>query len=214
MRARYCAMIKERLGLGEGQPRRRARQQRRLPAAALPAARRAGARHRAGRQRGRSRRSTRASRRASNSSASSSPRSWPREGNKADLIVGNNVLAQVPDLNDFVAGHRASLEARRRRHARVPPSRAADRGEPVRHHLPRALLLLLAHHDRASRRTHGLKVIDVEELPTHGGSLRVYLAHRRIQRDASQRVERRCSPSERGGRASRRSRPTRPSPSR
>ena len=71
------------------------------------------------------------------------------EGRKAELIVGNNVLAQVPDLNDFVAGIARSVEARGRRYARVPAHRQADRGEPVRHDLPRAFLLLLADHDRA-----------------------------------------------------------------
>ena len=43
--------------------------------------------------------------------------SWPRElaaeGKRADLIIGNNVLAQVPDLNDFVAGMKLPAQARR-----------------------------------------------------------------------------------------------------
>ena len=81
-----------------------------------------------------------------------SPSGCVAEGRQADLIVGNNVLAQVPDLNDFVAGMARLLEARRRDHARVPAPRAADRREPVRHHLPRALLVLLADHDRAPGR--------------------------------------------------------------
>ena len=71
--------------------------------------------------------------------------------------------------------HGASADAGRRDHAGVPASRAADRREPVRHHLSRALLLLLAGDDRPSRRRHGLKVFDVEKISTHGGSLRVYL---------------------------------------
>ena len=49
------------------------------------------------------------------------------EGVRADLIVGNNVLAQVPDLNDFVAGMTHPAQAGRRRHAGVPAHRAADR---------------------------------------------------------------------------------------
>ena len=77
------------------------------------------------------------------------------EGRRADLVLGNNVLAQVPDLNDFVAGLESAARAGRHRDVRVPASRAADRGQPVRHDLPRALLVLLALHDRArsSRRT-------------------------------------------------------------
>ena len=36
--------------------------------------------------------------------------SWPREGRCADLVLGNNVLAQVPDLNDFVEGLKILLK--------------------------------------------------------------------------------------------------------
>ena len=64
----------------------------------------------------------------------------------ADLLLGNNVLAHVPDLNDFVAGMKILLEARRRDHDGVPASDAPDRGQPVGHDLPRALLLLLVPH--------------------------------------------------------------------
>ena len=74
-----------------------------------------------------------------------------RAASSADLVLGNNVLAQVPDLNDFVAGIAIMLAADGHGHDRVPAPHAAARGEPVRHHLPRALLLLLA--DRAPRRS-------------------------------------------------------------
>ena len=67
---------------------------------------------------------------------------WPSE-RRADLLLGNNVLAHVPDLNDFVAGMKVLLKPRRRDHDGVPAPAAADRGEPVRHDLPRALLVLL-----------------------------------------------------------------------
>ena len=67
----------------------------------------------------------------------------------------NNVLAHVPDLNDFVAGIAIAARARRRGHDRVPAPAAARRGQPVRHDLPRALLVLLAPDGRrrSSRRT-------------------------------------------------------------
>ncbi len=45
----------------------------------------------------------------------------------ADLLLGNNVLAHVPDLNDFVAGHEDPAEARRGHHDGVPPPDAPDR---------------------------------------------------------------------------------------
>ena len=96
------------------------------------------------------------------------------QGRRADLLVGNNVLAQVPDLNDFVKGMKISAQAPRCSHARVPAPDEADGGEPVRHDLPRALLVLLAHHDGQDLGVHRSDVFDVEELPTHGGSLRVY----------------------------------------
>ena len=70
------------------------------------------------------------------------------------------------------------LAPTRHGHDRVPAPAAPDRGEPVRHHLSRALLLLVVHDGRAgSSRTHGLRMFDVEELPTHGGSLRIYARH-------------------------------------
>ena len=47
------------------------------------------------------------------------------EGKQADLIIGNNVLAQVPDLNDFVAGMKHPAEARGCHHAGVPASASA-----------------------------------------------------------------------------------------
>ena len=68
------------------------------------------------------------------------------EGRPADLLLGNNVLAQVPDLNDFVAGMKIVLAPDGRAHDGVPPRPAPDRREPVRHHLPRALRLLLGPH--------------------------------------------------------------------
>ena len=67
---------------------------------------------------------------------------------RADLIVGNNVLAHVPDINDFVGGMRVLLKPDGRRHDGVPAPDPADRRQPVRHHLPRALLLPVVPHRR------------------------------------------------------------------
>ena len=152
------AMIATRLGLGAAQPGRRARQQRRLPAAAL--------------RRARASPCSASSRRANVAAAAASARAsrplssffgardrarrWRAEGGQADLVLGNNVLAQVPDLNDFVAGIKHAAGAGGRRHDRVPAPAAADRGQPVRHDLPRALLATsrcIA--SSGSSRTHG-----------------------------------------------------------
>ena len=99
----------ERLGLDARQPGRRDRLQRRLPAAVLPRARDPRARHRAGGERRRGRRRRRASRRSSSSSARTSRARSPASP-RADLLLGNNVLAHVPDLNDFVAGMKVLLK--------------------------------------------------------------------------------------------------------
>jgi len=100
-----------------------------------------------------------------------------REGRQASLIVGNNVLAQVPDLNDFVAGVAVLL--------------ASD--GTATFEFPHLLRLLdevqydTIYHEHFSYfsfttmcvvlERHGLAAYDVEELPTHGGSLRVYAQH-------------------------------------
>ena len=76
---------------------------------------------------------------------------------------------------------------------RVPASAAADRGRPVRHHLSRAFLLFLAARRRARcSRAHGLGVFDVEELPTHGGSLRHLRAATRARARRRRAARRRC----------------------
>ena len=97
---------------------------------------------------------------------------------QADLIVANNVLAQVPDLNDFVAGIRTLLKT----------------GGVVTVEFPHLLQLVrenqfdTIYHEHFSYfsfitaeslfAAHDLVVFDVEELSTHGGSLRVYARHR------------------------------------
>ena len=96
------------------------------------------------------------------------------------VTVANNVLAHVPDMNDFVGGSAALFKLQRRRHLRVPASAQPDRGGAVRHDLPRALLVLLvAHGATPVSRGTGRRVFDVEELPTHGGSLRIFAPARR-----------------------------------
>lgn len=99
------------------------------------------------------------------------------QGRRADLIIGNNVYAHVPDINDFTRGMKALLNT----------------GGTITLEFPH-LLRLLAHtqfdtiyHEHFSYlslyavgrifASCGLRVTDVEELSTHGGSLRVYGCH-------------------------------------
>jgi len=95
----------------------------------------------------------------------------------ADLLLGNNVLAHVPDLNDFVAGMKILL----------------GQGGVITMEFPHLMRLMeenqwdTIYHEHFSYfsfltvsrvfAAHGLRLFDVEELPTHGGSLRIYGAH-------------------------------------
>ena len=99
------------------------------------------------------------------------------EGKRADLLIGNNVIAHVPDLNDFVEGMRALLKDDGAISLEFPHLlRTIERGEfdTIYHeHLSYFSLNTV----QRVLQAHGLEVFDVEELPTHGGSLRVYAAH-------------------------------------
>ncbi len=110
------------------------------------------------------------------------------EGRMADLIIGNNVLAQVPDLNDFTAGMSILLKPEGVITLEFPHLErliAENQFDTIYHEHFSYFSLLTIHH-LAGR--HGLKLIDVEELATHGGSLRVYLAHEGSQLPISDAV--------------------------
>lgn len=99
------------------------------------------------------------------------------EGLAADLLIGNNVLAQVPDLNDFVAGMKILLKP----------------GGVITMEFPHLMRLVeenqfdTIYHEHFSYfslyavekifSAHGLALFDVEELATHGGSLRIFAQH-------------------------------------
>jgi 2-polyprenyl-3-methyl-5-hydroxy-6-metoxy-1,4-benzoquinol methylase len=96
------------------------------------------------------------------------------EGKHADLLIGNNVLAHVPDLNDFVAGIRLLLRPDGVFTLEFPHLLrliAENQFDTIYHEHFSYFSLLAAERVFAA---HGLRVFDVEELPTHGGSLRVY----------------------------------------
>lgn len=113
------------------------------------------------------------------------------EGHRqADLLIGNNVYAHVPAINDFTQGLKCMLAP----------------GGTITLEFPHLLRLLKGvqfdtiYHEHFSYlsfsvvdrvfREHGLRLHDVEELPTHGGSLRVYGSHHDDPRAVSARVER------------------------
>lgn len=96
------------------------------------------------------------------------------QGRCADLIVGNNVLAQVPNLNDFVEGLRILLKPDGVLTLEFPHLlRLIEHNEfDTIYHEHFSYFSLLT--TTQVMRAHGLTVFDVEVLPTHGGSLRVY----------------------------------------
>ena len=100
------------------------------------------------------------------------------EGHRADLVTANNVLAQVPALNDFVSGIEIVLA----------PHGVATFEVPHVARLIDGLQFDTIYHEHYSYfslttlirlfSNHGLQVFDVEELPSHGGSLRVFVQRR------------------------------------
>lgn len=111
-----------------------------------------------------------------------------KEGKQADLIIGNNVYAHVPDINDFTRGLKAALKL----------------GGTITLEFPHLLQLIehtqfdTIYHEHFSYLSlytvarifapAELRVFDVEELPTHGGSLRIYGCHAEDSRPTSQAV--------------------------
>ncbi|MFP3939171.1 MAG: methyltransferase domain-containing protein [Acidobacteriota bacterium] len=96
------------------------------------------------------------------------------EGARADLLVGNNVLAHVPDLNDFVAGIATILAGSGVATLELPHLLRLleeNQFDTIYHEHVSYFSL---HAVRTVFEAHGLELFDVEELPTHGGSLRIY----------------------------------------
>lgn len=110
-------------------------------------------------------------------------------GKQADLIIGNNVYAHVPDINDFTAGMKVALKP----------------GGTITLEFPHLLNLIqlnqfdTVYHEHFSYlslqtvqrifKKGGLRVYDVEELPTHGGSIRIYGCHYEDERPVGPNVE-------------------------
>ena len=103
------------------------------------------------------------------------------EGRSADLVLGNNVLAQVPDLNDFVEGLKILLKPRGVLTLEFPHLlRLIQRNEfDTIYHEHFSYFSMIA--AKRILEAHGLRVFAVEELATHGGSLRVYACRADVQ---------------------------------
>ncbi|MBI3897340.1 MAG: methyltransferase domain-containing protein [Gammaproteobacteria bacterium] len=111
------------------------------------------------------------------------------EGRQVDLIAGNNVYAHVPDINDFTAGLKAALKP----------------GGTITLEFPHLMRLIehtqfdTVYHEHFSYLSlytvcrifaaAGLRVFDAEELPTHGGSLRIYGCHGGDERVTAEAVK-------------------------
>ena len=107
------------------------------------------------------------------------------EGWDADLIIGNNVLAHVPDLNDFVKGLKVLLKPTGLITMEFPhllQLMEQNQFDTI-YHEHFSYFSFLAVEQVFAR--HGMKLFDVEELPTHGGSLRIYACH---EQDASKPI--------------------------
>ncbi len=99
------------------------------------------------------------------------------EFGKADLIIGNNVLAQVPDLNDFVGGMKIALKSEGVITLEFPHLLQLinqNQFDTIYHEHFSYFSLISVEKIFAG---HDLRLFDVEELSTHGGSLRVYACH-------------------------------------
>ncbi len=111
--------------------------------------------------------------------------SLAKEGILADLIIGNNVLAHVPDVHDFVSGLKLALK----------PNGVITMEFPHLLKLIKENQFDTIYHEHFSYfsfmvvqklfQKHGLEIFDVDELPTHGGSLRIYARH---LQDSSKRI--------------------------
>jgi SAM-dependent methyltransferase len=122
-----------------------------------------------------------------------------REGKQADLIVGNNVYAHVPDINDFTRGLKAALK----------PAGVITLEFPHLMRLIEQVQFDTVYHEHFSYLSlcaavrifaaAGLRIWDVEELSTHGGSLRIYGCHTEDGRPAAAAVDTLLAEEERRG---------------
>jgi hypothetical protein len=112
-----------------------------------------------------------------------------KAGNKPDLLIGNNVLAQVPDLNSFVKGMKLYLNDAGVITMEFPHllNLMNENQFDTIYHEHFSYFSLIAVENIFS--AHGLTIFDVEEISTHGGSLRIFAAHKDDEsKEATQRL--------------------------
>ncbi|MDH5359391.1 MAG: class I SAM-dependent methyltransferase [Gammaproteobacteria bacterium] len=112
-----------------------------------------------------------------------------KEKKQADLIAGNNVYAHVPDINDFTQGLKTALKPNGTITLEFPHLLClieSSQFDTVYHeHYSYLSLFSVCRIFEA----HGLRIYDVEQLPTHGGSLRIYGCHIDDKRDTNSSVD-------------------------
>jgi len=111
-----------------------------------------------------------------------------KNGQRADLICGNNVYAHVPDINDFTNGLRIALKPGGTVNLEFPHLKnliEQNQFDTVYHeHFSYlSLTTVIRIFEQA-----GLRIFDLEQLPTHGGSLRIYACHQDDSRPATSAV--------------------------
>jgi SAM-dependent methyltransferase len=120
-------------------------------------------------------------------------------GGRADLLIGNNVLPHVPELHDFLAGLEVMLAQTGLLTIELPHLLQLVRGgqfDTIYHEHFSYFSVLTAQKAFAA---HGLRLVDVEELPTHGGSLRLHVRHESERTPVGDDVERLIAEERRAG---------------
>ncbi|MCE3226595.1 MAG: class SAM-dependent methyltransferase [Bacteroidetes bacterium] len=100
------------------------------------------------------------------------------EGKKADLLLGNNVLAHVPDINDFVGGMKVILKEKGVITMEFPHLYQLVLNNQFDTIYHEHFSYLSFHTVKQIFEAQGLEMFDVEEIPTHGGSLRIFAKHK------------------------------------
>ncbi|MDH3444732.1 MAG: class I SAM-dependent methyltransferase [Deltaproteobacteria bacterium] len=99
------------------------------------------------------------------------------EGKQADLLIANNVMAHVPDLNDFIGGMKIVLKPEgiiTIEFTHLQRMMEGNQFDSIYHEHFSYFSLITA---EKVLKKHGLTIFDVEKIPTHGGSLRLFVCH-------------------------------------
>lgn len=121
------------------------------------------------------------------------------QGRRADLVIGNNVYAHVPDINDFTAGLKTVLKPGGTLTLEFPHLMRLIEHVQFDTVYHEHFSYLSLHTTAAIFRKAGLRVFDVEQLPTHGGSLRVYGCHEEDIRPPARSVKEIIASEDRAG---------------